>query len=147
MVESTRSNIVVAAEPAAVLAVIADFAAYPVWTGAVREAAVLETDAQGRALVVRFTLDAGALKDTYSLRYTWDLDPDGVGVLSWTLVEATLLKAMDGSYTLARTDAGTAVTYALSVDLHIPMLGMLRRKAEKAITDTALTELKKHVEA
>ena len=31
--------------------------------------------------------------------------------------------------------------------MKIPMLGMLKRKAEKVIVDTALEELKKRVEA
>ena len=35
----------------------------------------------------------------------------------------------------------------MSVDVKIPMLGLLKRKAEKVIIDTALKELKKHVEA
>ena len=52
----------------------------------------------------------------------------------------------DGSYTLAARGAGTYVTYRLAVDLTIPMLGMLKRKAEKVIVDTALRELKKRVE-
>jgi len=39
------------------------------------------------------------------------------------------------------------VTYNLTVDLTIPMLGMLKRKAEKVIMDTALKELKKRVES
>jgi hypothetical protein len=39
------------------------------------------------------------------------------------------------------------VTYRLSVDLNIPMLGMFKRKAEKVIMDTALKGLKKRVEA
>ena len=34
----------------------------------------------------------------------------------------------------------------MTVDLAIPMLGMLKRKAEKMVMDTALKELKKHVE-
>ena len=38
------------------------------------------------------------------------------------------------------------MTYTLAVDLRVPMLGMLRRKAEKVIIDTALNELKKRVE-
>jgi hypothetical protein len=33
------------------------------------------------------------------------------------------------------------------VDLKIPMIGMLKRKAEKVIVDTALKELKKRAEA
>ena len=55
---------------------------------------------------------------------------------------------MDGSYRLqgAGTGAGTEVTYTLSVEVKMPMLGMLRRKAEKTIIDTALKELKKRAE-
>jgi hypothetical protein len=33
------------------------------------------------------------------------------------------------------------------LDLKIPMIGLLRRKAEKVVTDTALKELKRRVEA
>ena len=59
-----------------------------------------------------------------------------------------MLKAMDGSYTLSATaDGGTEVIYELTVDLKVPMLGMLKRKAEKVIVDTALRDLKKHAEA
>jgi len=146
MADRTESSIAVAAEPADVLDVIADFEAYPEWTGAVREAEVVEEDENGWASQVRFVLDAGALRDTYTLAYEWDFEDDGTGTLSWTLVEATILKAMDGAYRLRRTRGGTEVTYMLSVDVRMPMLGMLRRKAEKTIIDTALNELKKRVE-
>lgn len=53
---------------------------------------------------------------------------------------------MDGIYTLSAIPEGTAVTYRLTVELMIPMLGLLRRKAEKAIVDTALRSLKSRVE-
>jgi ribosome-associated toxin RatA of RatAB toxin-antitoxin module len=147
MADRTESSIVVDAPPGDVLDVIADFEAYPQWTGAVRETEVLEEDEHGWARTVRFVLDAGALRDTYTLAYTWDVLEDGTGTVSWELVEATILKAMDGSYRL-RSDGsgGTAVTYTLSVEVRMPMLGMLRRKAEKTIIDTALNELKKRVE-
>jgi ribosome-associated toxin RatA of RatAB toxin-antitoxin module len=147
MADRTESSILVSADPADVLAVIADFAAYPEWTGAVRQVEILEQPEGGWASKVRFILDAGALRDTYTLAYEWDFDEDATGLLSWSLVEATVLKAMDGAYRLARVPAGgTEVTYLLSVDLRVPMLGMLRRKAEKVIIDTALNELKKRVE-
>jgi ribosome-associated toxin RatA of RatAB toxin-antitoxin module len=146
MADRTESSVVVGAEPAEVLDVIADFEAYPAWTGAVREAEIVEEDEDGWALQVRFTLDAGAIRDTYTLAYEWDIDEDGTGTVSWTLVEATVLKAMDGTYRLRRGELGTDVTYQLSVELRMPMLGMLRRKAEKTIIDTALNELKKRVE-
>jgi hypothetical protein len=55
-------------------------------------------------------------------------------------------KAQDGSYTLRPQGDSTEVTYRLSVQLAIPMIGLLRRKAEKVIMDTALKELKRRVE-
>ena len=146
MADRTESSIIVGAPPADVLDVIADFEAYPEWTGAVREAKVLETDDGGWARAVRFTLDAGALRDTYTLEYDWDFDETGLGSVTWGLVEGTILKAMDGRYRLRPSDVGTEVTYTLAVEVRMPMLGMLRRKAEKAIIDTALHELKRRVE-
>jgi hypothetical protein len=54
---------------------------------------------------------------------------------------------LDGSYTLEELDDGsTEVTYELTVDIAIPMLGLMKRKAEKVIIGTALKELKKRVE-
>lgn len=146
MADRTESSILVGAAPGAVLDVIADFEAYPDWTGAVREAKVLELDDRGLARAVRFTLDAGALRDTYTLEYEWDFDETGLGTVTWGLVEASILKAMDGRYRLRRSDDHTEVTYTLAVEVKMPMLGMLRRKAEKVIIDTALNELKKRVE-
>lgn len=146
MADRTESSIVVDAEPARVLDVIADFDSYPEWTGAVREIEVLEEYEDGRAARVRFVLDAGVLRDTYTLSYEWEVDEDSTGTVSWTLVEAGALKAMDGAYRLRRSGDGTEVIYLLSVDLRMPMLGMLRRKAEKVIIDTALKELKKRIE-
>jgi hypothetical protein len=54
---------------------------------------------------------------------------------------------MNGSYALEDLGDSTRVTYQLMVDLKIPMIGMLKRKAEKVIVDTALKELKKRAEA
>lgn len=147
MSDSTRSSIEIAAEPGAVLDVIADFEAYPEWAEQVTRASILSEDGDGWADEVEYTLDAGAVKDTYVLKYDWDVDEDGTGVVSWSLVRANVLKALDGSYTLLAKGAGTSVTYQLEVDVKIPMLGMLKRKAEKIIVDTALKELKKRVES
>ncbi len=101
------------------------------------------TGPDGRAERVHFVLDAGAVKDDYVLAYSWSGDQR----VSWTLVQGQMQKRQDGSYTLLERDGGTEVTYAISIDLSIPMLGMIKRKAEKVILDTALKELKKRVEA
>jgi ribosome-associated toxin RatA of RatAB toxin-antitoxin module len=147
MADRTESSIDIAATPGEVLDVIADFDSYPEWATEVKKVSVLTEEGDGWADQVQFTLDAGAIKDTYVLDYEWDVHEDGTGVVSWSLVEAAVLKAMNGSYTLAPRGAdATTVTYRLAVDVKIPMLGMLKRKAEKVIIDTALKELKKRVE-
>ncbi|WP_431032971.1 SRPBCC family protein [Streptomyces sp. P6-2-1] len=143
MAEHTSSSITIEAAPATVMGVIADFARYPDWTGEVKEAEVLASDTEGRAEQVRLVMDAGAIKDDQTLAYTW-VSPDEV---TWTLVKSQMLRSLDGSYRLRATGAATEVTYQLTVDVKIPMLGMIKRKAEKVIIDRALAGLKKRVES
>ncbi|MGW1951933.1 SRPBCC family protein [Streptomyces sp. NPDC001920] len=144
MAEHTSSSITIEAAPADVMGVISDFARYPEWTGEVKEAEVLKTDADGRAEQVRLVMDAGAIKDDQVLAYTWG----GEHEVSWTLVKSQMLRSLDGSYILKPAGAGsTEVTYRLTVDVKIPMLGMIKRKAEKVIIDRALAGLKKRVES
>ncbi|GAA0938537.1 hypothetical protein GCM10009554_27610 [Kribbella koreensis] len=143
MAEQTTSTIVVNATPKAIMAVIADFEAYPEWADSMRETQVLSTDEAGRPKQVRFKVDAGAISDEYTLDYVWSRNE-----VTWTLVQAKMVKGMDGSYVLRDLgDQGTEVTYRLAVDVAIPMIGLLKRKAEKVIIDTALKGLKKRVES
>ena len=144
MAESTESTLTINAAPAQVMDVIADFEAYPEWTGAVKKAEVSKMGTGGRAKEVFFDLDAGAIKDQYTLAYTWKADRE----VRWHLVKAQqIMQSMDGAYLLEDNgDDTTTVTYQLAVDVKIPMLGMIKRKAEKVIIDTALKELKKRVE-
>jgi ribosome-associated toxin RatA of RatAB toxin-antitoxin module len=143
MAERTTSTIVVNATPKAIMAVIADFEAYPEWADSMRETQVLSTDEAGRPKQVRFKVDAGAISDEYTLDYVWSRNE-----VTWTLVQAKMVKGMDGAYLLRDLgDEGTEVTYRLAVDVAIPMIGMLKRKAEKVIIDTALKGLKKRVES
>ncbi|MDX2852796.1 MULTISPECIES: SRPBCC family protein [Streptomycetaceae] len=145
MAEHTRSSITIDAAPADVMGVIADFARYPEWTGEVKEAEILSAGADGRAEQVRLLLDAGAIKDDHTLAYTWAGDNE----VRWTLVKSQMLRTLDGAYILVPLEDGkrTEVTYQLTVDVKIPMLGMIKRKAEKVIIDRALAGLKKRVES
>ncbi|HEY6739718.1 MAG TPA: SRPBCC family protein [Actinopolymorphaceae bacterium] len=143
MAEHTSASISIEANPATIMGVIADFEAYPTWATAVKAAEVLETFPDGRASKVHFELNAGVLKDQYTLAYTWDRDRE----VRWTLAEGQVVKALDGAYTLRDKGRGTTeVTYRLAVDVSIPMIGLLKRKAEQMIIDAALKELKKRVE-
>ena len=44
-------------------------------------------------------------------------------------------------------DGSTEVTYRLALDLSMPMIGMIKRKGEKILIDTALKGLKQRVAA
>lgn len=143
MADQTESSTTVDAPPEQVMAVIEDFASYPEWAGEVRSADVTEVGADGRPAEVKFVMDAGVIKDEYTLRYDWS----GADRVSWSLVDGKLLTELDGSYDLVATpDGGTEVTYRLSVGVAMPMLGMMRRKAERVIIDRALAGLKKRAE-
>ena len=144
MADSTTASIAVDAPPAVIMDVISDFPAYPEWASGVRAAEVLERDGAGLASRVRFQLDAGPIKDSYVLGYRWD----GTAGVRWELAEpGSIVSGMVGGYLLADGDGATVVTYDLAVDVRIPMLGMLKRRAEKMIIDTALRGLKERAEA
>lgn len=143
MPDESSQSITIDADPAEIMAVIADFPSYPQWAHSVRKAEILEHGADGRARRVAFVLDAGIVRDNYELTFVWTGDE----CVEWHLTAGEMMRAQDGSYQLRRAGTGTTtVTYTLSVDLIVPMLGLLKRKAERVVMDTALKELKKRVE-
>jgi carbon monoxide dehydrogenase subunit G len=143
MADKTSSTMTIAAPTSVIMAVIADFAAYPKWATGVRGAEVLATGADGRAERVKFTLDAGVIKDSYVLAYTWHDDEQ----VAWELAErGAAVSEMSGAYRLEHAGDATKVTYELAVGLAIPMIGMLKRRAEKTIIDTALKGLRTRVQ-
>jgi ribosome-associated toxin RatA of RatAB toxin-antitoxin module len=144
MAEHAEGSTEVAATPAEVMAVLADFDAYPEWVGNLEEVEVLRRDRRGRGTRVAFRLRTPVLTAAYTLAYRYA--PRDAGV-SWTYVEGTL-EDLSGSYTLQpATDGGTAVTYRLDVELGMPLPGLVKRQAARQIVRSALGDLKRRVEA
>ena len=145
MAERTESSITIDAAPADVMDVIADFEAYPEWTGAVKQVEVRSSGSERPR-------QGGLVQARRRARSRTSTPSPTPGrrqqEVRWSLVEAEqIVKTMDGAYLLEDNgDGSTTVTYQLVVDVKIPMLGMIKRKAEKVIIDTALKELKKRVE-
>ena len=143
MADQSTQSIVIDAPAAEIMAVIADFPAYPEWVGAAKRVEVVEPGEDGRAHRAHFILDAGMIKDDYVLEYRWDGDRQ----VSWRLVDGgQVQKRQEGTYILDERGGRTEVTYKITIDTHLPLVGMFKRKAEKVILDTALKELKKRVE-
>lgn len=143
MADETTESIEIAAPAERVMAVIADLGGYPEWADGIKHVEVLETDDRGRPVQAHLVLEKTVVRDEYTLAYEWA--DDGLSV-RWHLVKGQMQKAQNGSYVLVERDGRTIVTYSLSVELNIPMIGLLRRKAERVIIDTALKELKRRVE-
>lgn len=139
MADKTSSTMTIEMPGPVIMAVIADFASYPQWASGVRSAQVLQSAAGGRAELVRFTLDAAVIKDTYVLRYRWQGDQE----VHWDLAEkGNVVNEMSGAYLLDPVGQATKVTYELAVGLAMPLPGILKRRAEKTIIDTALRGLR-----
>ena len=145
MADRTESSITISAEPAAIMDVIADLEAYPEWTNDVKEVEVLTVYEDGR------TPGGGALRHRLR-RLQGRLHPRvRVGRRPARVVghgHAGLAAQGHGRCVRPHRqgDGSTEVVYQLAVDVKIPMLGMIKRKAEKVIVDTALKGLKARVE-
>lgn len=97
--------------PAALMAVITDFARYPRFLADMEEATVLR--AEGGAWDVRF-----AVRIVRRIEYTLRLVRHDDTRLTWSLVEGAF-KANNGAWDLAPLDGGarTRATYTLDIDL------------------------------
>ena len=144
MAEHAEGSTEVFASPAEVMAVVADFGAYPDWVGNLEEVEVLARDRRGRGTRVAFRLRTPMGEQAYTLAYRYQ--PRDAGV-TWTYVEGTL-DDLAGSYALEPTaDGATQVTYRLEVALGVPLPGLVKRQAAKQIVRSALSDLKRRVES
>ncbi len=146
MAETSTQSIVITAPPDAVTAVICDFPRYPEWVSAAKRVDVVEEYEDGYASQVEFEIDAGVFTDEYTLQYEYAED---LSRIEWHLVRPSKMQRTQvGAYDITDNGDGTStVTYTLEVELGIGMLGMFKRKAERVIMETALTELKRRVES
>jgi carbon monoxide dehydrogenase subunit G len=144
MADQTQGSIDIDADPKAIMAVIENYEAYPEWAGQIKKVDVRERDESKRGKRVYYEVSQGPMKADYTLEYTYKPNDGGV---SWVFVEGHGLRDLQGDYTLEPRGDQTHVTYKAKVDITIPMLGMIKRKMEKLVIDTALKGLKKRVES
>jgi ribosome-associated toxin RatA of RatAB toxin-antitoxin module len=145
MAEQTEGQIHIDAPPQAVLAVITDYEAYPDWVDGMKRAEVIARDAEGRPSEASFEVSQMGVGAKYTLAYTYAEKDAGV---SWTTTAASgAVKDIKGEYRFEPSDSGTTVTYRTTIEPGIPMMGFMKRQAEKMIIGMALEGLKKRVES
>jgi ribosome-associated toxin RatA of RatAB toxin-antitoxin module len=149
MAESVSESIKINATPEEVMAVIADLAEYPNWSDGFTSVEIITTHDDGAAKDAAFSISTPVGKDVYEISYSWS----GNEAVSWKLNDddagkpkSSMMKKLNGSYTLQPDGAGTKVTYELEIDPKIPMMGFMKKKAAATIVDQALNGLKKRVE-
>ncbi|MGH2683549.1 MAG: SRPBCC family protein [Actinomycetota bacterium] len=143
MAEETEGTIIIDADPAEVMGVIADFETYPDWSD-VDKVEILARDRRGRGTEVAYRVSTMGIAASYTLSYKYR--PGNTGV-SWTTARAEgAVKDIRGEYLIEDEDGKTRVTYRLAADLAIPVPGFMRRKGARRLVETALLGLKRRVE-
>ena len=145
MAETASDTITIEASPDAVWAIATDLERYPEWARDVKDVVITARDENGRPSQVEFRTSALGRSTHYTLRYDYSEAPEA---FSWKFVEGDMLRRLDGSYTFeSEGPALTRVQYDLSVELAMPLPGLVKRRAAGLIMGSALKELKKQVEA
>jgi carbon monoxide dehydrogenase subunit G len=145
MAERTEGSTKINAPPADVMAVLADFDAYPEWAG-IKKVEVTKKDSKGRGSEVRQEVAQMGFEAKYTLSYTYKARDGG---MSWTTTEASgAVKDITGEYDLeADGDGATKVTYRMTIEPGVKLPGFIKRQIERQIVNTALGGLKKRVES
>jgi hypothetical protein len=143
MAEEAHENITVDASQECCWIVATDFERYPSWAKDVKQVEILERDSEGRGAKVEYRVAGLGRSIRYVLSYDY---ADAPNAFSWKLLEGDILRRLDGRYGFEEEGNGTRVTYDLTVDVSIPLPGLVKRRAAGMIMGTALKELKKEAE-
>jgi uncharacterized membrane protein len=145
MTDSASERIRVDAPADRCFDVAIDFESYPEWLRDVKEAKILEVDDERRGKRVEYRAAALGKSVRYVLEYDYAEAPEA---FSWHFVEGDMLRRLDGTYRFeVESPDTTRVHYDLSVELAMPLPGLVKRRAAGLIMGSALKELKKQVEA
>jgi uncharacterized membrane protein len=146
MADNATQTMEIQASPERILEALLDLPSYPVWAKDLKGVTVESVDEEGRGREVTFRAAAMGRSTSYTLRYTYDVEPHR---MSWELVRGDIARRIDGSYTLEPVPGHpdrTNVTYDLTVDLIVPLPGFVKRRAEHKVIHAALRELRDHLE-
>lgn len=143
MAEFSSNSISIEAPVDEVAALLADLENFPTWSSAIKSVEVHDRDGSGRPTSATIKIEAGVLKDRAKLSYDYSNFPKEI---SFSLEEADLMTEMTGSYEISGDGDEAEVTYKLHVEVSMPVPEIMRKKAEMATIDAALSQLKKKLE-
>src|SRR5438093_3281203 len=134
MAEQTKGDIEIDASPEEVMEVLTDFPAYPKWANGVKKTEVKEKDSKGRPSEVAFEVSQMGISAKYTLSYKYKAKDAG---MTWTTTSASgAVKDIKGEYALEPSGKKTKVTFRTTIEPAVPMMGFMKRQAEKTIIGT-----------
>ncbi len=126
--------------PAAVYAVVVDFAAYPRLFPEIKAARVLSTE--GKRVRAEFRGNI-----VLPFRYVLDLDCDADALtVEWRYVEGEVVKNSEGGWRFAPEGEGTQVEYRVAMEISAPLPGFLLRKITDGLVALSLPAMFASVE-
>jgi ribosome-associated toxin RatA of RatAB toxin-antitoxin module len=127
-------------QPAAVYAVVVDFAAYPRLFSELKDARVLSHE--GKRVRVEFRGNI-----VVAFRYVLDLDcdPDALTV-DWHYVEGEVVKNSQGGWRFTAQDDGTLAEYQVAMDIEAPVPKFILRKITDGLVSLSLPAMFASVE-
>ena len=144
MSDVSKATVTIDAPMSEVSEILKNINDYPSWSSTIKSVTVDESDGNGYPAKVTLVVDAGVMKDRPTLSYDWSQAP---AKISFSLDDADLMTEMTGVYLVKDNgDETTDVTYELTVNLSMPVPAMMRKKAEQATIDLALSQLNKRAE-
>ncbi len=126
--------------PAAVYAVVVDFAAYPRLFPEIKAARVLSSE--GKRVRAEFRGNI-----VLPFRYVLDLDCDADALtVEWRYVEGEVVKNSEGGWRFAPEGDGTQVEYRVAMEISAPLPGFLLRKITDGLVALSLPAMFASVE-
>jgi len=136
----TKTAVLSGIAPAAVYAVVVDFAAYPRLFPEIKAARVLSTE--GKRVRAEFRGNI-----VLPFRYVLDLDCDPAALtVDWRYVEGEVVKNSKGGWRFSAEGDGARVEYRVAMEISAPLPGFLLRKITDGLVALSLPAMFASVE-
>jgi len=141
MAVRASSELVIEAQPSAILEALADIDRVASWSPVHKEAEVLDRYPNGKPHHVKATVKIMGISDREILEYHW-----GDDWVVWDAAQTLQQRGQHGEYNLTPVgEDKTRVRFDLILDLAAPVPDFIVERAKKLVLDVALENLRERV--
>ena len=139
---SVSKTVEVAADAATILAIVADFEAYPQWNDGVKGLWVLARYDDGRPSQLRLDAKYEAIEDSL-IQAVYYPNPNQIQTV---LQQGNLFKKQEQLFSVVDTGASSLLTVDLDVEPSLPIPGPMVKQMVNSVLDYLAENLKKRAE-